>query len=39
MEEASVLEENLLSAYGGTGVGVCAVGAFKPVSLGGGGAA
>lgn len=39
IEEASVFEKNLLSAYGGTGVGVCAVGALKPVSLGGGGAA
>lgn len=31
-----MLEENLLPAQGGTGVGVCAVRAFKPVSLSGG---
>ena len=34
-----MLEENLLSTQGGAGVGVGAVGAFQPVSLGGGGAA
>lgn len=34
-EEARVFEVNLLSAQGGTGVGVCAVSAFKPVCGGG----
>lgn len=37
--EAPVLEENLLSANSGAGVGVCAVSAFKPVSISGRGAA
>lgn len=35
VEEACVLEENLLSAQGGTGVGVSAVGALEPVCGGG----
>lgn len=34
-----MLEENLLSANSGAGVGICAVSAFKPVSIGGRGAA